>query len=140
MKNTFMTLMICLFVAVVAAGCSAPLPVPFQLVDSESRIQQGTIFQNSQRIEVTIDGHLFSGFYIVASGAAISQTTAGRRFFPVDTVTNFSTNSARAHLSSENGQQLNCEFLFESRRAIGECRTPSGAIFQLNADESPSGK
>jgi hypothetical protein len=140
MKNVFTTLMACLFVVVVAGGCSTPLPVPFQLVDSQSRIQWGTIFQDSQRIEVTLDGHVFSGFYIVASGTAVSENLRSRRFFPGETMTNFSTNSARAHLSSDNGQQLNCEFLFESRRVIGECRTPAGAVFQLNADGVPSGK
>ena len=140
MKNTFATLMACLFVALVAGGCSAPRPVPFQLVDPESRIYRGTIFQNGQRIEATIDGHTFSGFYIRASGAAVSQNIPGRRFWPGDSVTIFSTNSARAHLRAENGQQLNCEFLFEAARAIGECRTPAGEILQLNADGPPTGK
>jgi hypothetical protein len=83
---------------------------------------------------VTVDGHLFSGFYIFASGAAISQAMYGRHYFPGDTITNFYSNSARAHLTSDNGQQLNCEFLFESARAIGQCRTPAGAVFQLSAD------
>lgn len=135
MTKFLKTLMTCLFVVAVAGGCATPQPVPFQLVDSESRIQWGTLFPDSQRIEVMINGHVFNGFYIVASGTAFSQTLAGRRFFPSDTVTTYSSNSARAHLTSDNEQQLNCEFLFEFRRAIGECRSPAGAIFQLIADE-----
>jgi len=120
----------------VVTGCTIPLPVPFQLIDSNSRVQPGTLFQDSQRIEVTVDGHVFNGFYIVPSGAAVSQTLSGRRLLPSDTVTTFSSNSARAHLTSDNGQQLSCEFLFEFRRAVGECRSPSGAVFQLIADEN----
>ena len=134
MINAIKTLMLSVFVAAIAGGCATPLPVPFQLIDSESRTQWGTIFPDSQRIAVTIDGHVFSGFYIVASGEAVSQTLSGRRFLPNDTITTFSSNSARAHLTSDNGQQLSCGFLFESRRAIGECRSPSGAVFQLIAD------
>jgi hypothetical protein len=49
----------------------------------------------------------------------------------------YSSNSARAHLTADDGQQLSCEFVFESRRAIGECRSPAGAVFQLIADENP---
>ena len=131
--------MTCLFVAIVAGGCAAPLPIQFQLVDSESRVQWGTIYPDTQRIEVMVDGHVFKGFYIVASGNAVSQTLSGRRrFFPSHTVTTYSSNSARAHLAAENGHQLSCELLFESRRAIGECRTPAGAAFQLNADGNPA--
>lgn len=119
---------------VLAGGCAAPLPVPFQLVDAASRVQRGTLFPDSQRISVTVDGQVFNGFYIVASGAAVSQNLGGRRFFPGDMLTTFSSNSARAHLTADNGQSLSCEFLIESRRAIGECRSPAGAVFQLVAD------
>lgn len=139
MIKTLKAWMTCLFVVIVAGGCAAPPPMPFQLVDSESRVQWGTIYPDTQRIEATVDGHIFNGFYIVASGNVVSQTLAGRRrFFPSNTVTTYSSNSARAHLVAENGQQLSCELLFESRRAIGECRTPAGAIFLLNADGSPA--
>jgi len=135
MLNLIKKSSITLFLAIVAGGCAAPLPVPFQLVDSLSRVQLGTLYPDAQRIEVIVDGHLFSGFYIVESGSAISQTVSGRRHLPYSTITNYFTNSARAHLTSDNGQQLNCEFLYEARRAIGECRTPSGIVFQLDADD-----
>lgn len=137
MTKTLKAWMTCLFVVTVAAGCAAP-PIPFQLIDSESRVQWGTIYPNTRRIEVTVDGHVFNGFYIVASGEAVSDTLSGRRFFPSETFTTYSSNAARAHLSAENGQQLSCKFLFESKRAIGECRTPAGAVFQLIADENPA--
>ena len=134
MTKVLRTLLASLLVILIAGGCAAPLPMPFQLVDSASRVQRGTIFPDSQRIEVTVDEHLFTGFYIVANGAAVSHSLGGRRFFPSDTVTTFSLNSARAQLTADNGQRLSCEFLFESRRALGECRSPAGAVFQLIAD------
>lgn len=137
MNISLRTLMAGFFVISMAVGCAAQAPVPFQLIDSGSKVQWGTLFPDSQRIEITVDGHLFSGFYIVAGGAAFSETITGRRLFPGNTVTSFSSNSARAHLTAENGKQLSCEFLFEFRRAIGECRTPDGAVFQLTADENP---
>ena len=136
MSNLIKKSSISLFLAIVAAGCAAPQPVPFQLVDPSSRVQLGTLYPDAQRIEVVVDGHLFSGFYIVESASAISQTFSGRRHLPSNTITNYFTNSARAHLISDNGQQLNCEFLYEARRAVGECRSPSGTIFQLDADDS----
>ena len=89
-------------------------------------------------MEVTVDGHVFNGFYIVASGDAVSETLGGRRFFPHETFTSYSSNAARAQLTAENGQQLSCKFLFESKRALGECQTPAGAVFQLIADETPT--
>ncbi len=119
-------------VPVLVAGCATPQPVPFQLVDSESRIQTGTIFPEGQRIEATIDGQLYKGFYIAANGMAYSQSHGSLHLST--TVTHFSSNSVRAQLASDKGQRLNCEFLFESGRAVGECRSPAGAIFQLVAD------
>ena len=140
MIKNFIRFAACFSVIGVVSGCVSLPPVPFQLVDSESKIQRGTIFQDGQRIEVTIDGQLFTGFYLFASGAAISQSMSGRHFYPGDIVTNYYSNSARAHLTSDNGQQLNCEFLFESKRAIGQCRTPAGVVFQLSADGISAGK
>jgi hypothetical protein len=116
------------------AGCAASTPVPFQLIDAASKVQKGSLFTDNHRIEVTVDGHLFSGFYIVASSAAFSQTIPTRRYYPRETLTTFISNSARAHLTSNIGQRLSCEFLLEAKRALGECKTPAGATFQLVAD------
>lgn len=123
-----------IFVLVAMAGCAAPQPVPFQLIDTASNVQKGTIFPDRQLIEVKVDGQLYKGFYIFANGYAQSQTYGGWRSMPRDTVTTYSSNSVRAQLKSENGQHLNCEFLFEARRAIGECKSPTGTVFQLTAD------
>ncbi len=119
---------------VLLAGCSAPQPLPFQLIDSESRIQKGTLFPDGQRIEVVVDGQSYKGFYIVANGMMHSETIGGWRYMPRDTISTYTSNSARAQLTSDKGQHLKCDFLFESRRAIGECKTPAGAVFQMSAD------
>lgn len=121
--------------ALMAGGCAAPQPVPFNLIGATSKIQHGALFPNSRRIEATIEGQAFTGFYIVETGTAVSESLGPWRFHPHDTLTTFSTNSARAQLRSENNQHLNCEFLFEGRRAIGKCQTPSGETYQLVADE-----
>ncbi|WP_283742837.1 hypothetical protein [Sideroxydans sp. CL21] len=134
MTKRLKTICSCLLVVAAAAGCAAPKPLPFQLVDSESRVQKGMLFPGRQLIEAMVDGQLYKGFYIFASGEAYSETFGGWRSFPRDTQTTYSSNSARAQLVSDKGQRLSCEFLFESRRAIGECRSPSGAVYQLIAD------
>jgi len=130
LKNSF-AFFIVLFVA---AGCATPQPVPFQLIDSESRAQKGTIFPDTQRIEATIEGQSYKGFYLIATGMAHSESFGGWRASPRETVTTYSSNSVRAQLTSDKGQRLKCDFLFEGRKAIGECRTPAGTIFQLTAD------
>jgi hypothetical protein len=135
MKNLVKFVIVFVFFLVGLVGCSTPQPLPFQLIDSESKVLQGTIFPASQRIEAIIDGQLYKGFYIVANGVARSETFGGWRSFPRDTVTTFSSNSARAQLISDKGQRLSCEFLLESNRAIGECRSPAGMKFQLVAGE-----
>ena len=121
-----------LSVLILAVGCATPQPVPFQLLDSSNIIQRGTIIPDGQRIEVVIDGQLYKGFYILGSQVAFSETLGGR-LTPLDTVTTTTSNTARAHLASANGQQLNCEFLFEGKRAIGECKSPEGKVYQLSA-------
>ncbi len=118
---------------VLVVGCGTPQPVPFQLVDPASKVQNGTIFPDGQRIEAVIDGQLYKGFYIVAGDVAYSETIGGR-FYPIDTVTTSVSNRARAQMASDSGQRLTCEFLLESRRAIGECRSLTGSVFQLTAD------
>ncbi|PKO83308.1 MAG: hypothetical protein CVU17_09030 [Betaproteobacteria bacterium HGW-Betaproteobacteria-11] len=123
-----------LIALLLAGGCAAPQPLPFRLVDAASKVQNGMFFPDSQRIEVTIDGRRYAGFYIVAISVAHSQSLSGWRFFPHDTVTTIASNSARAHLAAEDGRQLSCEFLIEARRALGACRTPAGIVYQLAAD------
>jgi hypothetical protein len=136
MTSNFKTIFACVTAIALTAGCASQ-PVPFQLVDSESAINKGTIYPDGQRIEAIIDGQSYKGFYIIATQVAFSETFGGWRFGPHDTVTTSSSNSGRAQLASDKGQQLSCEFLFESKRAIGVCRSPAGKSFQLTADGAP---
>jgi hypothetical protein len=119
---------------VLVAGCAASQPVPFQLVDPASAVQKGVIYPDGRRIEVTIDGALYKGFYLVASGVTHTETSGGFRYGPRHSMSVYFSNSARAKLTSDKGQHLICEFLFEDRRAIGECRTPSGVTYQLSTE------
>jgi hypothetical protein len=134
MNNHLKVITACVCVVALAAGCATPRPVPFQLIDSASAVQKGTIFPDRQRIEVTIDGQQYKGFYLVATGTGYSESFGSWRHGPIQSVTTYSSNAVRAHLSSEKGQRLSCEFLFEERRAIGECKTPAGVTYQLSAD------
>lgn len=136
MKITLKNIIAFITLIILAAGCAAPQPVPFHLIDSESRMQKGTIFPATQQMEATVDGQLYKGFYIVATGVAHSETFGGWRYGPHETVTTYSSNSVRAQLTSDKGQHLRCEFLLEGKKAIGECRSPAGAVFQLTADEN----
>ena len=134
MKNQLKAVSASFCIVALIAGCATPQPVPFQLIDSASAIQKGTIFPDKQRIEVTIDGQQYKGFYLVAAGTGYSEIYGGWRSAPRQSVTTYSSNSVRANLSSDKGQRLSCEFLFEDRRAIGECKTPAGVVYQLSAD------
>jgi hypothetical protein len=118
---------------VLVIGCGTSPPVSFQLIDSASSIYKGTITPDGQRIEAVIEGQLYKGFYIIASQMAYSDTM-GSRLSSRYTVTRLSSNSARAQMATDKGQQLSCEFLFEFGRAIGECKSPAGKIYQLSAD------
>jgi hypothetical protein len=134
MKSHLKAISASLGVVALVAGCAAPQPVPFQLIDSASTVQKGSIFPDSQRIEVTINGQQYKGFYLVVSGTGFSETFGGWRNPPRHSVTTYSSNSTRAQLTSDKGQHLSCEFLFEGVRAIGECRTPAGVTYQMSAD------
>jgi hypothetical protein len=133
MKNQLKTIGASLCVVALVAGCAAPQPVPFQLIDSASAVQRGTIFPDRQQIEMTIDGQQYRGFYLVATGTGYSESYGGWRRGPTQSVTTYSSNSARAHLVSDKGQRLSCEFLLDGMQAIGECKTPAGVVYQLTA-------
>jgi len=134
MKNHLKAISASLFVVALVAACAAPQPIPFQLVGSAPAVQRGTIFPDKQQIEVMIEGQQYKGFYLVASGSAFSESYGGWRHGPYQSVTTYASNSARAHLSTDKGERLSCEFLFEGRQAIGECRTPAGAVYQMTAN------
>lgn len=124
-------------VAIAAAmfGACSPLPpLPFELID-DGKVFQGAFFPSEERLEATIGDKKFQGFYIVASGIATTQGTWPARRLPSSTTTTYSSNAARAMLTSQQGDRLSCEFLLEGRRAIGECKAADGRVYQLVAQE-----
>ncbi len=133
MGNFLPTLGACAL-ALALAGCAAPQPVPFQLIDAAAKVHRGTLFPQTGRIEIAVDGLKYSGFYIVATGIGISHPIMVGPYFAPDTVTTHTSNQARAHLTAEGGPPLSCQFLFDGPRAVGECRSPEGAVFQLVAE------
>jgi hypothetical protein len=120
--------------ALALAGCAAPQPMPFQLVDPAAKVHRGTLFPETRGIEAVIDGRKYSGFYIVASGMAISHPMPMGPYFYPDTVTTYSSNEVRAHLTAEGGRRLACHFFVDGPRAAGECRSPEGTVYQLVAE------
>jgi hypothetical protein len=129
MARFLMTLSACAL-----AGCAAPQPLPLRLIDQAANVHRGTLFPQTRGIEVVVDGRKYSGFYIVASGIGIAHPIMIGPYFAPDTVTTYTSNQARAHLAAEGGPPLNCQFLFDGPRAVGECRTPEGALYQLVAE------
>lgn len=97
-------------------------------------MQRGTLFAETRGIEAVIDGRKYSGFYIVATGIGISHPIMIGPYFAADTITTYTSNQARAHLIAEGGPPLNCQFLFDGPRVVGECRTPEGTVYQLVAE------
>ena len=120
--------------ALALAGCAAPQPFPFQLIDPAAKAHRGTLYPDTQRIEVAVDGVKYGGFYIVATGFAFSHPMMVGPYFACDTVTTYTSNAARAHLTAEGGRSLSCQFLIEGARAVGECRAPDGATYQMVAE------
>lgn len=120
--------------ALALAACAAPQPLPFRLIDPAAKVHHGTLFPAKQGIEAMVNGHRYSGFYIVASGVGISRPVAFGPFLAHDAVTTYTSNAARAHLTAEGAPPLNCEFLFDGPRAVGECRAPDGTKYQLVAE------
>ncbi|RTL51419.1 MAG: hypothetical protein EKK46_11865 [Rhodocyclaceae bacterium] len=123
-----------------ALAACAPMPrMPLQLVDGQAKASQGSLDPNTQRLEVVIGNTRFEGFYVVATGTAQSQSFPSpwpmRRSFPLETVTTFQSNTARASLKSADGQYLACEFVFQERKAAGECKETHGMIYQFIVGE-----
>lgn len=120
------------------AGCAAPAPVPFQLLDSQAHVYRGNFLPGPQTLSVDIGNRHYRGFYLVETGlATTTQTWPAWRGFPRDSTTIINSNAARAYLKAEDGAQLSCQFLFEGSRALGDCVSPGGEKYQLVVDGQP---
>ena len=109
-----------------------PPPLPFGLAQG-NQLYNGQIHPDDHHMEVTVAGKNFEGFYIQSNSTAFSQALWPRRGFPNDTVTNISSNAARAVMTAADGERLYCDFMFEGNRALGECKSSTDANFQLLA-------
>ena len=116
------------------AACAAPAPVDFSLVGPDNDKHVGTFQPANQAVEVWIGDIRYQGFYILSTSVetVLMPPTRFMRF-PRDSTVVSRSNTARAHLVGSDGAHLNCEFLFEGNRAIGECRSPGGRVYQLVA-------
>lgn len=123
-------LAIALTLILTACGGSA------MLIDQGGKQYAGKFDAISKTLEVTIDGKLYSGFYIVNSGYAVgSSQTFGAR--PTYGTTQFMVGgtSGNAMIRSIDGDAITCDFNYQGMRAIGVCVRPSsGSTYQLMAN------
>lgn len=120
----------------ILAGCAAPAPIPFQLIEDQ-RTHHGTFKPGDASIDILIGDKPFHGFYIVAAGTTVStvETPFARRFRSYQTITTSTSNSARALLTSPDGERITCAFLFQDKRAVGDCKSSKGKVYQFLAAE-----
>lgn len=125
---------IALLLASFLGGCAPLPPMPFALID-KAQTYRGTLSQSDRRVEVTIGGKHFQGYYLLATGTAYFDRWSWRRPFPSELSTTFISNSARATMVAPDGERFACDFIIEDNSAIGECRSSGGATYQLITNE-----
>ena len=134
------------------AGCAtAPQPLPFDLVGKGNVVHRGLFKPADGSIDVRINNKVYTGFYVTSVSTARSTTMGfglgygsyGRYgygaygAYPSETWTTVSNNSGKAFLQSADGDKLNCDFMYEGRRLLGECRSPdNGVVYQMVANEA----
>lgn len=142
-------------VAFILAGCATtPQPLPFDLVGKGNTVYRGLFKPADASIDVRINDKVYTGFYVTSVSTARSSTMGfgvgyggyGGRYgfgmagaYPSETWTTVSNNSGKAYLQSADGDKLNCDFMYEGRRLLGECRSPdSGVVYQMVANQAVS--
>lgn len=130
-------------------GCATPpQPLPFDLVGKGNNVHRGLFKPADGSIEVRIGHKVYSGFYLTSISTAHSTTIGvgygsygrygygGYGAFPAETWTTVSNNSGKAYLQSADGDKLNCDFIYEGRRLLGECRSldNDGVTYQMVAN------
>ncbi|HWT54964.1 MAG TPA: hypothetical protein VN066_09145 [Rhodocyclaceae bacterium] len=143
----------CIFpitVLLALAGCAtAPQPLPFDLVGKGNNVHRGLFKPADGSIEVRVGNKVYTGFYVISASTARSTTMGfglgygsyGRYgygaygAYPSETWTTVSNNSGKAYLQSADGDKLNCDFMYEGRRLLGECRSmDSDVVYQMVAN------
>ena len=132
------------------ACATTPQPLPFDLVDKANVPHRGLFKPADNSIEVRVVDKVYKGFYVISSSTARSTEVgfgvgfggygrygySGYGAYPSERWTVISNNNGRAHLQNAEGDRLNCEFMFEGRRLLGECRSPQGAVYQMVANQA----
>lgn len=137
-------------VALTLAACATtPQPLPFDLVGKGSTVHRGLFRPADGSVDVRINNKVYTGFYVTSVSTARSTNVGfgvgyggyGRYgmygAYPSETWTTISNNSGKAYLQSADGDKLNCDFMYEGRRLLGECRSPdTGAVYQMVANQA----
>lgn len=139
-----------LAVLLLGACATTPQPLPFDLVGKGTAAHRGLFKPADGSIEARINGKVYTGFYVTSVSTARSTSVGigmgmgygrygyrGYGAFPSETWTTVSNNSGKAYLQSADGDKLNCDFIYEGRRLLGECRSPdNGAVYQMVANQA----
>ena len=141
-------------VTALLAGCATtPQPLPFDLVGKGTAVHRGLFRPADGSVDVRINNKVYTGFYVTSVSTARSSSIGfgvgyggyGRYgygmygAYPQETWTTVSNNSGKAYLQSADGDKLNCDFMYEGRRLLGECRSPdTGAVYQMVANQAVS--
>lgn len=149
-RNALLT--VPLAAAVLLAGCATtPQPLPFDLVGKGATVHRGLFRPADGSVDVRVNNKVYTGFYVTSVSTARSSSVGfgvgyggyGRYgygmygAYPQETWTTISNNSGKAFLQSADGDKLNCDFMYEGRRLLGECRSPdTGAVYQMVANQA----
>lgn len=122
---------ILLLAVLLMSGCAGNLI----LIDKDSKQFSGQFNSLSKTLEVSINGKLFSGFYITNASVAISnsQINSTRSTANANTQTFYGGDTGRAVLRAADGETIQCEFNYQGMKAIGSCLNATGERYQLIA-------
>lgn len=134
-----------------AACATTPQPLPFNLIDKGNVVHRGLFKPADGSMEVRVGDKVYTGFYVTSTSTARSTEVGVGAFggfgrygygaygaFPSERYTVINNNSGKAYLQSADGDRLTCDFMFEGRRLLGECRSPQGAVYQMVANQAVS--
>ena len=137
--------------ALLSACATTPQPLPFDLVGKGNTVHRGLFKPADSSVEVRINNKVYTGFYVTSVSTARSSTIGfgvgygsyGRYggygmagAYPSETWTTVSNNTGKVYLQSADGDKLNCDFMYQGRRLLGECRSPdNGTVYQMVANE-----
>jgi|GEM_PF-1987561 len=137
--------------ALLSACATTPQPLPFDLVGKGNNVHRGIFKPADASVEVRINNKVYTGFYVTSVTTARSSSIGfgvgyggyGRYgygmagAYPSETWTTVNNNTGKAYLQSADGDKLNCDFMYEGRRLLGECRSPdTGAVYQMVANQA----